>query len=80
MNLGMLANNKFQNNLRYGKIVKINNDLFTNVTQNEQSIPNTSSFQTLDIMWLNGQNYVSQQVPVPYSYTRLWYAIFAKCW
>lgn len=68
MNLGMLANNKFQNNLRYGKIVKINNDLFTNVTQNEQSIPNTSSFQTLDIMWLNGQNYVSQQVPVPYSY------------
>lgn len=68
MNLNQLINNKFQNNLRYGKIVKINNDLFTNITQGEQSIPNESSFQTLDIMWLNGQNYISQQVPVPYSY------------
>lgn len=68
MNLNKLINNKYQNNLRYGKIVKINNDLFTNTTKDEQSVPNTASFQTLDIMWLNGQNYISQQVPVPYSY------------
>lgn len=68
MNLNKLINDKYQNNLRYGKIVKINNDLFTNTTDNENAMPNTMSFQTVDIMWLNGQNYISQQVPVPYSY------------
>ena len=68
MNLNKIINNKYQNNLRYGKIIKINNDLFTNTTDNENAIPNTMSFQTVDIMWLNGQNYISQQVPVPYSY------------
>lgn len=68
MNLGDLVNNKYQNNLRYGKIIKIDNDLFSNTTDNENAVPNTMSFQTLDILWLNGQNYVSQQVPVPYSY------------
>lgn len=71
MNLSNLINNKYQNNLRYGKIVKVNNDLFTNVTLEEESVPNTMSFQTLDIMWLNGQNYISKQVPVPYSYISL---------
>lgn len=68
MNLNKIINNKYQNNLRYGKIIKINNDLFTNTIDNENATPNTMSFQTVDIMWLNGQNYISQQVPIPYSY------------
>lgn len=63
-----LVNNKFQNNLRYGRIIKVDNDLFTNSTENETSVPNTNGFQTMDISWLTGQNYVSLQVPVPYSY------------
>ena len=66
--MNTLATNKQQNTLRYGRIIKVDNNLTTNSTKNEINVANTNGFQTIDISWLTGQNYVSLQVPLPYSY------------
>jgi len=66
--MNTLVTNKQQNTLRYGRIIKVDNNLTTNSTKNEINVANTNGFQTIDISWLTGQNYVSLQVPLPYSY------------
>lgn len=55
------GNDKYEEYLRRGKIVNVHYDLSQNNNQN------TYTFNTVDVAWIDGQNYVSTNIPLSYS-------------
>ena len=55
------SNEKYEEYLRRGKIVNVHYDLSQNNAQN------TYTFNTIDVAWIDGQNYVSTNIPLSYS-------------